>query len=136
MLRLMTSARRKPTRNTPVKPRVKSTVKRAAEARLDAVFSALADPTRRRILLRLSQGDASVGELAEPFRMSLPGVSTHLRVLERAGLLRRERDGRVHPCRLDAAPLEAADEFITRYRTFWDQTLEGLARYLERGKPR
>jgi len=101
------------------------------DARLDAVFAALSDPTRRRIVARLSKGPASVGEIAAPFAMSLPAVSKHLGVLERAGLLRRERDGRVHRCSLDARPLSAASEFITRYRAFWEDTLDQLARYLE-----
>jgi DNA-binding transcriptional ArsR family regulator len=104
---------------------------RNQDARLNAVFAALADPTRRRILLRLSSGAASVGELAEPFSMSLPAVSKHLRVLESAGLLRRERDGRLHRCQLDARPLETASEFIERYRAFWEDTLQRLARYVE-----
>jgi DNA-binding transcriptional ArsR family regulator len=101
------------------------------DERLDAVFSALSDPTRRRIIARLSQGPASVGELAEPFAMSLPAVSKHLSVLERAGLLRRERDGRIHRCQLDAQPLEAASQFIESYRTFWENSLDQLAEYLE-----
>jgi DNA-binding transcriptional ArsR family regulator len=101
------------------------------DERLDAVFSALADPTRRRIIARLSAGPASVGELAEPFSISLPAVSKHLSVLERAGLVRRERDGRIQRCQLDARPLEAASEFIERYRTFWEDSLDQLAQYLE-----
>ncbi len=104
---------------------------KADDVRLDAVFSALADPTRRRILQRLSRGPASVGELAEPFAMSLPAVSKQLTVLEDAGLMQRERDGRFHRCHLDARPLERAGEFIEHYRAFWEGTLEQLARYLE-----
>jgi DNA-binding transcriptional ArsR family regulator len=103
-----------------------------ANAKLDAVFSALADPTRRRILGRLARGSASVTELAEPFSMTLPAVSKHLRVLERAGLMRRERDGWYHRCHLEARPLEDAVAFLTRYRPFWEQTLEQLAQYVER----
>ena len=103
-----------------------------ADARLDAVFSALADPTRRRILARLARGPASVGELAAPFDMSLPAVSKHLTVLQRAGLLRRERDGRVQRCELDARPLGAATRHLERYRAFWDGALDRLARYLEK----
>lgn len=103
----------------------------ARDGRLDAVFAALADRTRRRLLSRLARGPASVGELAEPFAMSLPAVSKHLVVLERAGLLKRERDGRVHRCRLEALPLEAAGEFIARYRGFWEGQLEQLARFVE-----
>lgn len=101
------------------------------DERLDAVFSALADPTRRRIIARLARGAASVGELAEPFAMSLPAVSKHLSVLERAGLIRRERDGRIHRCQLDARPLETASAFIEHYRVFWEENLEQLAQYLE-----
>jgi DNA-binding transcriptional ArsR family regulator len=110
----------------------------ARESKLDAVFSALADPTRRRILARLARGPASVTELAEPFDMTLPAVSKHLRVLERAGLMLRERDGWYHRCRLDARPLEGAVSFLARYRPFWEGTLDSLAEYVEGapGKPR
>ncbi len=101
------------------------------DEQLDAVFAALSDPTRRRIIARLSRGTASVGELAEPFEMSLPAVSKHLSVLERAGLIRREREGRIQRCQLDGRPLEAASDFIAQYRTFWENSLEQLARYLE-----
>src|SRR5215472_17393214 len=101
--------------------------------RLDAVFSALADPTRRRMLVRLARGEASITELAEPFQMTLPAVSKHLRVLERAGLVRRERDGWYHRCRLQAVPLGEAVTFLERWRPFWDQTLEQLAQHVERG---
>lgn len=103
------------------------------DERLNAVFSALSDPTRRRIIARLSRGPTSVGELAEPFDMSLPAVSKHLSVLERAGLIHRERDGRIQRCQLDAQPLEAASEFIERYRVFWESSLDQLAEYLEKG---
>lgn len=105
--------------------------KKLDELRLNAVFSALADPTRRGILAKLARGSASVGELAAPLSMSPPAVSKHLRVLEQAGLLRRERDGRMHRCHLDARPLAAAGEFIEHYRVFWADTLDQLARYLE-----
>lgn len=98
---------------------------------LDAVYGALADPTRRRILSVLTRGPASVGELAEPLPMSMPAVSKHLGVLERAGLLRRERDGRFHRCHLDTTPLQAAGEFIASTRAFWEDNLDGLAEYLE-----
>jgi DNA-binding transcriptional ArsR family regulator len=104
------------------------------DERLDAVFSALADPTRRRMLLRLSQGDASISELAEPFDMTLPAVSKHLRVLERAGLARRERDGWYHRCHLEAAPLGEAASFLERWRPFWEQTLDQLAEHIERSR--
>jgi DNA-binding transcriptional ArsR family regulator len=100
--------------------------------RLDAVFSALADPTRRRILVRLARGEASITEIAEPFEMTLPAVSKHLRVLEHAGLVRRERDGWYHRCHLDARPLGEAASFLERWRPFWDRTLEQLARHVER----
>src|ERR1043166_1613731 len=99
--------------------------------RLDAVFSALADSTRRRILARLAGGPASVNEVAEPFAMTLPAVSKHLRVLERAGLLRRERDGWYHRLHLEGAPLEDASAFLACYRPFWEATLDQLARYVE-----
>jgi DNA-binding transcriptional ArsR family regulator len=101
------------------------------ESKLDAVFSALADPTRRRILARLARGPASVTELAEPFDMTLPAVSKHLRVLERAGLMHRERDGWYHRCRLDARPLESAVSFLARYQPFWEGTLDRLAEFVE-----
>jgi DNA-binding transcriptional ArsR family regulator len=104
----------------------------ASDARLDAVFSALADPTRRQIVARLARGPATISELAEPHAMTLPAVSKHLRVLERAGLLRREREGWYHRCSLDARPLEDAVSFITRYRAFWEDTLEQLAHHVER----
>jgi DNA-binding transcriptional ArsR family regulator len=103
----------------------------AVDAGLDAVFSALSDRTRRRILARLSDGAATIGELAAPFSMSLPAVSKHIRILEHAGLLRRERDGWYHHCRLRGQPLEAAREFIDRYRSFWGEALDKLASYVE-----
>jgi DNA-binding transcriptional ArsR family regulator len=102
------------------------------DAKLDAVFSALADPTRRRILLRLSRGTASITDLAEPFDMTLPAVSKHLRVLERAGLVRREREGWYHHCHLEPRPLGEAASFLERWRPFWDRTLEQLAQHVER----
>jgi DNA-binding transcriptional ArsR family regulator len=105
------------------------------DSRLDAVFGALADRTRRRILVALARGPASVGELAAPFDISLPGVSKHLRVLERAGLLRRQLDGRFHRCQLDAQPLRAAAAFMTDYRAFWEDSLDKLADYVERPPP-
>jgi DNA-binding transcriptional ArsR family regulator len=106
------------------------------EERLDAVFSALADPTRRRILVRLSRSPCSITELAEPFEMTLPGVSKHLRVLERAGLVRREREGWYHRCHLEARPLGDAVSFLERWRPFWEETLEQLADHVERGVSR
>lgn len=100
-------------------------------SQLDATFAALADPTRRAILARLTQRDATVTELAEPFSVSLPAISKHLRVLERAGLLKQDREGRIRRCRLEAAPMKAAAEWIERYRRFWTQQLDALAEYFE-----
>ncbi len=99
---------------------------------LDAVFSALGDPTRRAILARLALGEASVGDLAAPHEMSLPAVSKHLRVLETAGLVRKEKDGRVVRCRLEAEPLRDAAAWIAEYRRFWEAQLDALAGYLDR----
>jgi DNA-binding transcriptional ArsR family regulator len=103
----------------------------ASDDKLDSVFSALGDPTRRHILVRLASGPASIGELAQPFAMTLPAVSKHLRVLERAGLMRRERDGWYHRCHLEASPLQSAAAFLARYQPFWERTLDELARYVE-----
>jgi DNA-binding transcriptional ArsR family regulator len=97
---------------------------------LSATFSALADPTRRAILARLSSGECSVTELAEPFDMSLPAVSKHLRVLERAGLIARGRDAQWRPCRLEPAPLQQVSEWLERYRAIWEQRLDRLDNYL------
>lgn len=108
-----------------------TTTAAARSAELDAVFSALGDPTRRGILERLAAGPAAVSELAEPFAMTLPAVSKHLRVLERAGLMTRERDGWYHRCRIEGTPLERASAFLAKYRPFWEGTLEELARYVE-----
>lgn len=99
---------------------------------LDNVFSALADPTRRAILARLAEGETSVGALAEPFDISLPAISRHLRVLRNAGLVSRHKDGRVRRCTLAAAPLQAASDWIERYRQFWEDQFDSLAEYLER----
>jgi DNA-binding transcriptional ArsR family regulator len=106
----------------------------SSNAPLDATFGALADPTRRAILARLAQGEATVSELAEPFAVSLPAVSKHLRVLESAGLLKREIDGRVHHCRLAAEPMKRAAGWIARYRIFWENQFDALAKYLESTK--
>jgi DNA-binding transcriptional ArsR family regulator len=101
-------------------------------SRLDATFGALADPTRRAILARLAQSpESSVGELARPFAISLPAISRHLRVLEGAGLVSREKDGRVHRCRLVAEPMETAAAWIERYRQFWEVRLDALQAFLE-----
>jgi DNA-binding transcriptional ArsR family regulator len=98
---------------------------------LDSTFAALSDATRRGILARLASGEASVTELAKPYDMSLPAVSKHLRVLESAGLVARSKDGRVHRCRLEAAPMKSAADWIARYRQFWEAQLDSLQRYLE-----
>lgn len=100
--------------------------------RLDLTFAALADPTRRAILARLARGEATVGELARPFQVSRPAISKHLRVLERAGLVQRTRDGRLSRCELDAAPMRAAADWVERYRRYWEDQLDSLSRYLER----
>jgi DNA-binding transcriptional ArsR family regulator len=94
--------------------------------RLSATFGALADPTRRAILARLARGDASVSELCEPFAMSQPAISKHLKVLERAGLVSRRRDAQRRPCRLQARPLAEATEWLAEYRTFWEGSFERL----------
>lgn len=100
-------------------------------ARLDATFAALADPTRRAILARLAQGDASVLELAEPFDMSQPAISKHLKVLERAGLVSRGRDAQRRPCRIEAQPLAEANEYLERYREFWERNFMQLDALLQ-----
>jgi DNA-binding transcriptional ArsR family regulator len=102
------------------------------EARLDAVFAALADSTRRGILESLSDGDLPVSELAAPHDMSLPGFMKHLRVLEEAGLIQRTKEGRVVSCELSPAPMKAAAAWISRYEKFWTARLDSLARYLKR----
>src|ERR1700748_3010399 len=91
---------------------------------LDATFAALADPTRRAILARLASGEASVMELAQPFEMSQPAISKHLKVLERAGLISRGREAQRHPCRIEAKPLADANEWLERYREFWEGSFE------------
>jgi DNA-binding transcriptional ArsR family regulator len=97
---------------------------------LSNTFAALADPTRRAILTRLATGEASVTELAQPFEMSLPAVSKHLKVLERAGLITRSREAQWRPCRLEAAPLKDVDEWVERYRRFWEESFDRLDEYL------
>ena len=101
-------------------------------AALNRTFAALADPTRRRILAQLAQGDRCVTHLARPHAMSLPAVSKHLRVLEKAGLLRRRRYGRVHEMQLEAKPLKQAAQWVEEYRKFWEGSLDRLADYLEK----
>lgn len=103
-----------------------------SSATLDAVFSALGDPTRRAILARLAHGDSRVTELAAPHDMSLPAISKHLRVLETAGLVRKEKDGRVIRCSLEPGPLKDAADWIAHYQRFWDGRLDALADYIER----
>src|SRR5262249_43434599 len=98
---------------------------------LDRTFAALADPTRRRILEHLATGDRCVTDLARPYRMSLPAVSKHLRVLERAGLVRRKRDGRVHCLKLEAKPMQQAQAWIEEYRKFWEASFDRLDEYLK-----
>jgi DNA-binding transcriptional ArsR family regulator len=101
------------------------------DGRLDAVFSALSDPTRRGILAALAGGGRPVTSLAQPFDMSLPGFMKHLRILEDAGLLEREKEGRVVNCMLAAGPMREAVEWLERYKAFWEERLDALARYLE-----
>src|SRR5690242_14566293 len=98
---------------------------------LDAVFSALADPTRRAIVVRLSEGEASVSELAAPFDVSLPAVTKHLAVLERAGLLEHRKQGRVRRCSLVPTAMKAADDWLSTYRVFWEQRLDSLADHFD-----
>lgn len=98
--------------------------------RLSATFAALADPTRRAILARLALGETSVSKLAEPFDMSLPAVSKHLKVLERAGLITRGRDAQMRPCRIEAKALQEADAWLEEYRRLWEERLDRLDDYL------
>jgi DNA-binding transcriptional ArsR family regulator len=97
---------------------------------LSTTFAALADPTRRAILARLALGETSVSELAEPFDMSLPAVSKHLKVLERAGLVARGREAQWRPCRLEAGPMKEATDWLEGYRQFWEQSFDRLEDYL------
>ena len=98
---------------------------------LSTTFAALADPTRRAVLARLASGEASVQELAEPFDISLPAVSRHLKVLASAGLIARSRDAQWRPCRLEAAPLKGVADWVEHYRRFWEQSLDRLDGYLK-----
>ncbi len=100
------------------------------EDQLSNTFAALADPTRRAILARLSAGEAAVTELAEPFDMSLPAISKHLKVLERAGLIARSRDAQWRPCHLEPAPLKDAADWISHYKKFWEESFDRLDDYL------
>ena len=101
------------------------------DPKLDKVFHALADSTRRAILMRLANGDAVVSELAKPFEMSLPAISKHLNVLEKAGLLQRHKNGRIRRCELVAGPLENAADWIKFYRQFWESQLDSLTEFLD-----
>jgi DNA-binding transcriptional ArsR family regulator len=102
---------------------------------LDRVFGALADPIRRDILARLALGEATVGQLAQPFDVSRPAISKHLRVLEHARLVRRTPDGRMSRCELDAGPMREAAEWVERYRRFWEGQLDALKQYIEQNEP-
>lgn len=99
--------------------------------RLDAAFAALAHPTRRAILARLTQGKATVNALAEPFEMSLPAVSKHIRVLEHAGLIKREKDAQFRPCTLDAGPIEAVADWTEKYRHIWEARFNLMEKLLD-----
>jgi DNA-binding transcriptional ArsR family regulator len=101
---------------------------------LDATFAALADPTRRAILARLAEGEATVMELAEPFEMSQPAISKHLKVLEKAGLISRSREAQTRPCKIEAKPLEEARDYLENYRKFWEANYARLDSLLERMK--
>jgi len=106
---------------------------------LDRTFAALSDPTRRAILTRLAEGEATVNEVAAPFAISLPAISKHLKVLEHAGLITRGRDAQWRPCRLEAAPLEDAADWLERYRQFWEGSLDRLndhLRQIQKGQTR
>jgi len=102
-----------------------------AADQLSTTFAALADPTRRAILARLAKGQASVTEIAQPFDMTLPAISKHLKVLEHAGLIARGREAQWRPCRLDAGPLKDVDDWVERYRRFWEQSFDRLESYLQ-----
>ena len=105
----------------------------SGDRQLDRLSRALGDRTRRALLARLAEGPASITELAEPFAISLPAISRHIRVLEHAQLVARTVDGRVHHCALDASPLQSVDGWLRQYRRFWTENLDALARYAERG---
>jgi DNA-binding transcriptional ArsR family regulator len=100
--------------------------------RLNLAFGALADPTRRAILSRLASGEASVSDLAKPFKMTLPAVSKHLKVLQRAGLVTQGREAQWRPCRLEAAPLKEVADWVERYRVYWEQSFDSLEDYLQK----
>lgn len=119
------------TLDTPHKPTIFNQMVKYSNDTLDATFGALSDPTRRAILARLAQGEAQVTELAEPFGISLPAVSKHLKVLENAGLIQRHKEGRVHRFTVNTVPLQSAQSWIERYQRFWTQQLASLGDYLE-----
>ena len=102
----------------------------ATTSRLDATFAALADPTRRAILARLARGETTVQDLAEPFAMSLPAISKHLKVLERAGLISRSREAQWRPCRIEPRALKDVDDWLDHYRRFYDESFDRLNKYL------
>jgi len=104
--------------------------RRMSPDRLNTTFAALADPTRRTIIARLASGEASVTELAEPFEMSLPAISKHLKVLQRAGLIARGREAQWRPCRLAAGPLKEVADWVEHYRRFWEESFDRLDEYL------
>ncbi len=112
-------------------PKIVNRMVNDASLPLDMTFAALADETRRAILSRLARGPATVTEIARPFPISLPAISRHLRVLERAGLLVREKQGRVHTCSLNAAPLRAASRWLDLYAPYWEGQLDALGQFLE-----
>ena len=105
------------------------------EMEIDRTFSALSDPTRRAIVQRLAMGEATVTEIAQPFSMSLPAISKHIRILEDAGLLVRLKEGRMHRCQLSVEPLREAKQWIEHYTTFWNTQLDSLGQYLQQASP-
>ena len=108
----------------------------SSQEHLDLTFSALADPTRRSILARLARGEASVTKLSAPFKMSLPAISKHLKVLQRAGLIARGREAQWRPCRLNASPLKEVADWVEHYRRFWEESFDRLDDYLREMKKR
>lgn len=105
-------------------------VKATSQDRLSLTFAALSDPTRRAILMRLAKGESSVTELASPFKMSMPAITKHLKVLERAGLISRSRDAQWRPCKLEAKTLQEASSWVEQYRAFWEESMDRLEEYL------
>jgi DNA-binding transcriptional ArsR family regulator len=108
--------------------------RRRADQKLDLIFQALSDGTRRKLIERLAKGPAMVTELAEPFAISLPAVSRHLKVLENANLVKRAIDGRIHHCSLSTRPLRDLQQWLDTYRPFWEETLDALSQYIDRDK--